>query len=95
MTDQMRKDLEKHRILFEGHLWRPGVEPIMGSPGCPVTAEQYGERGRSCYVIFVYRKSDNTYGCRHEGCFRDGDEGGPSFKSPKEAIRHQHRHHFY
>ena len=95
MTDQMRKDLEELRTLFEELSRRPGAVPIIGSPDCPMTVEQYGDRGRSCYVIFVYKKADKTYGCRHEGCYRDGDEGGPSFKSPEEAIRHQQRHHFY
>ena len=95
MTDQMRKDLEQLRVLFDQLSWRPGAEPIMGSPDCLVSAEQYGERGRSCYVVFVYKKTDRTYGCRHERCFRDGDEGGPTFRSPEEAIRHQQRQHFY
>ena len=94
MTDQMRKDLEELRIFFEQLSRRPGVVPIIGSLDCPVNAELYGERGRSCYVVFVYKKADKTYGCRHTRCYRDGD-GGRSFKSPEEAIRHQERHHFF
>ena len=94
MTDQMRKDLEELRIFFE-QLSRSAAVPIIGSLDCPVTAEQYGERGRPCYVVFVYKKADKTYGCRHTDCYRDGDGGGPSFKSLEGAIRHQEHHHFY
>ena len=93
MTDQMRRDLEELRILFEEFSWRPEAVPIIGGPDCPVASELYGERGRPCYVVFVYKKKDKTYGCRHEGCYRDGHEG-PSFRSPEEAIGHQQRHHF-
>jgi hypothetical protein len=95
MTSQMQGDLETLRESFEAARWRPGAEPIIGSPDCSVLTEEYGERGRSCYVIFVYKKSDGAYGCRHERCFRDGDGGGPSFGSPEEAIHHQRRQHFY
>jgi hypothetical protein len=94
MTDEMQSDLRKLEISFEMRSWRPGAEPIIGSPDCPVLAELYGDRGRSCYVVFVYKRADGAYGCRHERCFRDGDERGPSFRSPEEAIRHQQRHHF-
>ena len=94
MTDKMRIDLTELEILFEKLLWRPGAEPIIGSPDCPVLAERYGDRGRSCYMVFVFKRTDGLYGCRHECCFRDGDERGPSFRSPEEAIRHQQRHHF-
>jgi len=95
MTDEMRDNLNKLVVLFEMRSWRPGAEPIIGSLSCPVDAELYGDRGRSCYVVFVYKRADAAYGCRHERCFRDGDERGPSFCSPEEAIRHQRRHHFF
>ena len=94
MTDQMRKDLEELRMFFEELSRRSGAVPIIGSLDCPVAAEQYGDRGRPCYVVFVYKKADKTYGCRHTRCYRDGDGGGPSFKSLEGAIRHQERHHF-
>lgn len=94
MTEQMREDLEKLAVLFEKREWRPRAEPIIGSQNCPILAEQYGDRGRSCYVVFVYKKINGRYGCRHECCFRDG-EGGHSFKSIQEAIHHQHRNHFF
>ena len=94
MTDQMRRDLDTLNSLYEAASWASGNEPIIGSPDSPVLAEDYGERGRSCYVVFVYRKGDGTYGCRHEKCFRDGDDRGPSFRSPAEAIRHQRKQHF-
>lgn len=93
MTDQVRKDLEELTASFEERSWRPGAEPIIGSPDCPELAGQYGDRGRSCYMVFVYEKADGTYGCRHPLCFRDGE--APSFKSPEEAVNHQHRHHFF
>jgi len=92
MTERMRKDLEELRVLFKRRSWRPREVPIIGSPDCPILAEQYGERGRSCYVVFVYRKTNGEYGCRHEHCFRDG--GGPSSTSIEGVIRHQHRNHF-
>jgi hypothetical protein len=95
MTDKMKKDLGELMASFEERSWRPGAEPIIGSPDCPPLADLYGQRGRSCYVVFVYQKTNRSYGCRHELCFRDGDEGGPSFRSPEEAISHQHQHHFY
>ena len=94
MIEQMRMDLERLRISFEGCSWPAGVEPIMGHPDCPVLAEQYRDLGRSCYVVFVYQKTDGAYGCRHKGCFRDGDDRGPSFESPERAIHHQQSYHF-
>lgn len=93
MTERMRKDLDELTALFIKRSWRLAAVPIIGSPDCPVLAEKYGDRGRLCYVVFVYKKADRGYGCRHEGCFRDG-EGGPSFRLIEEAIRHQHRNHF-
>ena len=93
MTERMRKALEDLATLFKKRSWPSGEEPIIGSQDCPVLAEQYGTRGRSCYGVFVYQKRNGKYGCRHERCFRDG-QGGPSFRSPEEAIRHQHRNHF-
>jgi hypothetical protein len=94
MTIQMSKDLETLRVSFEEHSWHRGTEPVIGSQDCPILAENYGERGRSCYIIFVYQKADLSYGCRHELCFRDGDDRGPSFDSPELAIEHQRQHHF-
>ena len=94
MTDRMQRDLETLRISFEECSWPPGTEAIIGSPDCPRLAELYGDRGRSCYAVFIYKKKDGKYGCLHERCFRDGEEGGPSFQSPEQAIRHQQRHHF-
>jgi len=94
MTDQMRRDLNKLMYLFEAASWPPRGEPIIGSPDCPVLVEQYAERGRSCYAVFVYAKESGVYGCRHERCFRDGDDGGCSFRSLTEAIIHQRNHHF-
>jgi hypothetical protein len=93
MTERMRKDLEELISLFKKRSWRPEAVPIIGSPDCPILAEKYGDRGRSCYVVFVYKKANGKYGCRHERCFRDG-EGGPSFRSTEEAIHHQHLNHF-
>jgi len=94
LTNEMLSDLKKLEIAFEKRSWRPGVEPLIGSSDCEVLAERYGDRGRSCYVVFVCKHTDKTYGCRHERCFRDGDERGPSFRSLEEAIRHQRRYHF-
>lgn len=94
MTEQMRCDLDALKKLFEAASWTQGSEPIIGDPDSPVLAEQYGERGRSCYVVFVYKKEDGTYGCRHERCFQDGDDRGPSFRSPTYAIQHQRKQHF-
>jgi hypothetical protein len=91
---QMQRDLDTLRDLYEAASWSPGCEPIIGSPDCPILAEHYGDYGRSCYCVFVYRKADRTYGCRHERCFQDGDDRGPSFRSPAEAIRHQRKYHF-
>lgn len=92
MTERMRKDLDELTALFIERSWRPAAVPIIGSPDCPILAENYGDRGRSCYVVFVYQNADKRYGCRHERCFQG--EGGPSFRSIEEAIRHQHRNHF-
>jgi hypothetical protein len=94
MTCQMRSDLDTLNALFEAASWTSGNEPVIGSPDCPVLAEEYGERGRSCYVAFVYKKEDGSYGCRHVRCFQDGDDRGPSFRSPVEAIKHQRKNHF-
>jgi hypothetical protein len=93
-ADQMRRDLETLRFNFERESWQYGREPLIGDPDCPVLAEAYGERGRSCYVVFVYKKVDGTYGCKHKPCFRDGDDRGPSFRLPEDAIRHQRDYHF-
>jgi hypothetical protein len=90
----MSEDLETLRCTFENESWPSGREPKIGDLDCPVLAEGYGERGRSCYVVFVYKKADKTYGCRHERCFQDGDDRGPSFRSPEDAIKHQRRNHF-
>ena len=95
MSYQMRCDLDTLKALYEAASWTPGSEPIIGSPDCPLLAEQHGERGRSCYVVFVYRRSNGTYGCRHERCFQDGDDTrGPVFRSAADAIRHQRKQHF-
>jgi len=94
MTNQMRSDLNELMHLFEAASWRPRGEPIIGSPDSPVLAEKYADRGRSCYAVFVYKKAAGPYGCRHEGCFRDGDDRGPSFRSITEAITHQRNYHF-
>ena len=94
VTDQMRRDLNELIPLIEAASWRPGGEPIIGSPGCPVLAEKYADRGESCYAVFVYEKEDGSYGCRHEGCFRHEDDRGPSFRSVRAAIVHQRNYHF-
>ena len=94
MSDQMRRDLDTLRHEYEAAQWLPGHEPIIGSPDVHPPAEQYGDRGRSCYVVFVYKKAAGTYGCRHDRCFRDGDDKGPSFYSMAEAIKHQRNFHF-
>ena len=93
MPDQMRIDLNTLMCEYEAARWRPGHEPIIGSPDCPPLAQKYGDRGRSCYAVFVYRKAAGPYGCRHDGCFRDGDDKGPSFQSMMEAIKHQNNYH--
>ena len=94
MPDQMKSDLNTLRCSYEAARWRSGREPIIGSPDCDALAERYGDRGRSCYVVFVYQKAAGPYGCRHDGCFRDGDDKGPSFQSITEAIKHQRSYHF-
>jgi hypothetical protein len=91
MTDRMQRDLEELRIAFLARSWHPGAEPIISSPDCPALAEQYGERGRSCYAVFVYEHSSGRYGCRHECC---SQERNPSFRSMADAIRHQRLRHF-
>lgn len=90
----MQRDLDALRRSFEEAEWLPGHEPIIGSPDCDELAEKYGARGRSCYAVFVYEKAGGSYGCRHERCFRDGDDKGPSFHSMAEAIKHQRNFHF-
>ena len=89
-----RNELDALRRVFEAAKWRPGREPVIGSYDCPSLAEKYGARGRSCYVVFVYQKAAGPYGCRHDGCFRDGDDKGPSFQLITEAIKHQRSYHF-
>ena len=90
----MRSDLDTLKALYEAASWARANEPDIGDPDCPVLAEQYGERGRSCYVAFVYKREDGTYGCRQERCYQDGSDRGPSFRSPADAIRHQRKQHF-
>ncbi len=92
MTKRMRKDLEELAVKFEKRSWHPREEPIIGSQDCPALAEQYGVRGQSCYVVFVYKQINGRYGCRHERCFRDG--GGHTCSSIQEAIHHQYGNHF-
>jgi len=93
-AEQMRRDLDKLRVEYEAANWTNGHEPIIGSPDCPVLAEDHGIRGKSCYVVFVYKKGDGSYGCRHKNCFQDGSDRAPSSRSLTEAIRHQRKHHF-
>ena len=92
------QEAEDLTSLYDAFLKSPWLardqpEPRIGDPDCPPLAERYGQRGRSCFAVFVYQKPDLGYGCRHEGCFRDGG-GGISFRSMGEAIRHQQRDHF-
>jgi hypothetical protein len=62
------------------------AEPIIGSPDCPVLAELYGERGISCYVMFVWKKVDGTYGCRHERYFRVKMGTKGAFRSARRLL---------
>ena len=63
-------------------------EPVIGHPSCPNLAEKYGTRGESCYMAFVEKKADGTYGCRHAGC------GVFLTSSLDDAVRHQRSQHF-
>jgi hypothetical protein len=97
MHSNVVNDLKLLEDIFKKASWlqHNRHEPLIGGPDCPALAEAYGERGRSCFIVFVHQKSDRTYGCRHEACFQENGEGGYSTRSLENVIRHQRYHHFY
>jgi hypothetical protein len=90
----MRRDLDTLTADYKRAKWTPGEEPIIGSLDCPVLAEHYGDRGRSCYEVFIYERANGGYGCLHEMCFQDGSVRSPSSPSLAKALCHQRKHHF-
>ena len=92
----MRIDLDS---LYEQYLSSQWVaenrpEPCIGDIDCPILAERYGLRGRSCYSVFVYRRNDQRYGCLHDRCYQEGSPNGPGFRTMDKAVQHQRDHHF-
>ena len=96
MHTQMDADLEVLRTAFGDSNWlaRNLPEPRIGDEDCHELAVKYGARSLSCFVVFVHYWGNGAYGCRHEACFRGGEEG-TVYHSLEEAIRHQRYHHFY
>lgn len=93
---QMHQDLDSLNKTYLNSLWRAEghPEPCIGDKDCPILAEGYGQRGRSCYSVFIYTRNDNRYGCLHDRCYQDGSPRGPAFRTVDEAIRHQRNQHF-
>ena len=97
MSTQKREDLNKLVDIFNKSSWLHGNihEPRIGDPDTPELAEEYGARGRSCFIVFVHEWGNGAYRCCHESCFRPIEQGGYSARSLEDAIRHQRYHHFY
>lgn len=96
MDAQKFKDLQVLNKTYLSSRWmvEGRSEPCIGDIDCPNLAGKYGERGRSCLAVFVYRH-DRGYGCLHERCYQEGSGRGPAFRSMDDAIRHQKNYHFY
>lgn len=83
-------DLVSLEQIFNSSSWllNNEPEPKIGQPDCPVIAEKYGARGRSCFTAFVEERGSRTFGCRFGRCH--------AFlaNSLHEAVQHQRSYHF-
>jgi hypothetical protein len=64
------------------------MEPRVGDPDCPASAEYYGIARQSFLTVFVSVLEGGQFGCRFEEC--------PKFSTPTldGALKHQRQGHF-